>query len=74
MKTLYTRMVEAAIPVANHQSDLYVPVTPQSTAILKQYEQEAFRKVWYCTFLNQVEGGQWYDIAFMYTPWWEQRA
>ena len=66
--TIYQRMIEAKIPVDNHESDLYVPVNETTTAILKD------AKVWCSQFRNQIDGQFWYDMAFMYDPFWDKKA
>ena len=67
--SLYTRLVQADIPLDSHESDLYAKVTPESTALIQAYE---FR----CNvrrFRSQIDGTDWYDIPFAYLPWWERR-
>ena len=66
-KTIYEDMRDAGVPIANHCSDLYVPVTPVTTKILNR--RNANRQV----FTNQVEGGRWYDIAGAFDPYWNAR-
>lgn len=68
IKTLYETIVDLGIPHSNHYSDLSIPVTPQTTKLLKEY------KAWADTFTNQVEGGQWYAVAFAYDPYWAARG
>jgi len=63
--TLYDELKEAGIPIKSRYSDLYCPVTPESTAIVKKYTYA------YSPFLNQVEGGVWYDIPMAYEPYWD---
>ena len=67
-KSLYDALVEAGIEVANHESDLYFPVTAESTEILKQYPLECGNAT---RFMNQIPPyGFWYDVPFAYTLWW----
>jgi hypothetical protein len=68
-KTLYEELVKQGITVHSHYSDLYFPVTEQTTAILKQFPD---KKGITTTFTNQVEGGRWYDTPFAYLPYWEE--
>lgn len=66
--TLYDAIKAAGIAIAAHESDLYFPVTEQSTAILKQYPLKHSNAT---KFTNQVEGGIWYDVPFAYDPYWD---
>jgi hypothetical protein len=66
--TLYEKIVQLQIPHANHCSDLYIPVTPQTTELLKE------SKEWAESFYNQVDGGLWYSVAFAYDPYWAARG
>jgi len=75
MTTLYQRIVEAGIPYDNHESDLYVPDTPQVRAIIEEcrhHTQHVF-----ASFVHQVaphKGELWLDIPFAYDPWWNERS
>jgi hypothetical protein len=68
--TLYEELTAAGIKTSNHESDLYFPITKESTLILAKYPTEKSNAT---TFTNQVEGGRWYDVPFAYLPWWEKR-
>ena len=37
-KTIYDQMVALGVEIGSHASDLYVPVTPETSAIVKTYE------------------------------------
>lgn len=65
--SLYTDLKEAGQPVANWQSDLYTPVNPVTKALIDKH------KSFHSTFINQVEGGLWYDVAFAFDPFWEAK-
>lgn len=71
MGCLYTDLVAAGVKIANHESDLYFPVTPETRTILAKYPLEKGNAT---TFTNQVEGGLWFDVPFSYLPWWTRRA
>jgi hypothetical protein len=60
---------EKGVPFSNHYSDLYIPVNDVTKEIINRYEfkQNVTR------FINQVEGGEWYDIPFAYTPYHERK-
>ena len=46
-------------------TDLYVPKTPETEAIVKQYQ---YYKQNVTTFRSQIDGTTWYDIPFAYIP------
>ena len=51
-------------------SDLYLKVTPISTALIKQYEfKENVTK-----FRDNINHEPWYEIPFANTDWWESRG
>lgn len=64
---LYDELVEKGIKISNHYSDLYFPVTKETTEILARYPLQQGNAT---TFKNQVEGGLWYDVPFAYLPYW----
>ncbi len=51
-------------------SDLYLKVTPVSTALIKQYD---FKKN-VMTFVDAINHELWYEIPFANTDWWETRC
>ncbi len=66
--SLYKELKAAGVPMANHYSDLYVPVTPETRAIIRKYRPGGVS-----VFTNQVEGGAWFDVPFAFEPYWERR-
>jgi hypothetical protein len=51
-------------------SDLYLKVTPVSTALIEQYD-------WRCNvkkFIDNIDHERWYDIPFANTDYWEERG
>ena len=66
--SLYAECVKRGIPMNNHESDLYVPATAETRELVQHFKMSAD------TFQNQVEGGLWFDVAFAFLPWWEQRV
>lgn len=74
MNSIYAECIARGIPVANHYSDLYIPVTPQTTALIREFQEVGKLLSSPDTFVNQVEGGLWYDLPFQYEPYWEQKA
>lgn len=65
--SLYTELVENNVPVSNHYSDLYFPKNDKTTAILAKYSTQKSNAT---RFINQVEGGVWYDVPFAFDPYW----
>ena len=51
-------------------SDLYLKVTPVSTALIKQYD---FKKN-VTKFIDAINHELWYEIPFANTDWWETRG
>jgi hypothetical protein len=85
--SLYAECVKRGIPMSNHESDLYIPVTAETRELIKHFDASPCHEKsddsrllclpgerQYSTFINQVEGGLWFDVAFAFLPWWEQRA
>lgn len=66
--TIYAECQLRNIPCHNHESDLYIPVTAETTELCKHFGHRPEK------FINQVEGGLWYDVPFAYAPWWEARG
>lgn len=60
----------AGIEINNHYSDLYIPVTPATSAILREYSKLTGETK---LFIDQVTGKQCYDIPFAYEPYWEAK-
>jgi hypothetical protein len=72
--SVYQRLKAAGVPLDNHESDLYAKVTPESKAIIEEYDREPHLTWPVSTFISQVDGARWYDIPFAYEPWWEARS
>ncbi len=67
--TLFEEIVSRGIPYANHESDLYIPATDETRALVKQCRHSTPS-----AFVNEVEGGLWLDVPFAYDPWWQRRV
>lgn len=67
MLDIYAECLAAGIQVANHCSDLYIPVNRTTFAMVERYVKSGGARP--VVFANQVEGGIWYDIPFAYTPY-----
>ena len=68
--TLYDLVLSTHTPHSNWVTDLYIPVTDRTRAMLRQFPTEDSNKT---TFTNQVEGGLWFDVPFAYIPAWEAK-
>lgn len=78
-KTLMEALEEAGYPreqMFNHYSDLYVFVTPLTNRVIDEWLKENgwHREPFITTFRDQITGRQMYDVAFQYTPYWEEKA
>ena len=60
---LYDQMKAARVEIANHESDLYVPVNDVTTALIKKY----LFKASVTTFTSTLDKKLWYDIPFAYS-------
>jgi hypothetical protein len=64
---LYDELKAAKLPIRNHYSDLYVPVTAESTRILLKYPLH-FKNA--TRFIDAVDGTLCYDLPFCFLPYW----
>ena len=71
VKSLYSALREAGIKVDNHASDLYVPRTTESTAILDKYPLQKSNA---SVFRSAIDGVMNYDIPFAFEPFWEKAS
>jgi hypothetical protein len=69
LSSLYQALVDAGVEVSNHYSDLYYPVTPQTTEILSRYPDLRRSTT---AFINNITQTLYYDTPFQYTPFWEK--
>lgn len=65
---LYDTLIAYGCNVDSHESDLYVKVTDVSQHILRCYGKAAQ------IFRSQIDGSAWYDVPFMYKPFWDRVA
>lgn len=70
--SIYIELKEAGIPIDNHESDLYVLVTPESSKIVERYRKN--RVICVSTFRSNIDGKTWFDIPFCYDPYWNKCA
>jgi hypothetical protein len=68
MLNLQQRLEAAGVQIEHHESDLYFPVTAESTRIIAECREQTTYPSPACvsTFTNRIEGGQWYDAMFQY--------
>ena len=72
-RTLFEEIVHRGIPYSSHESDLYIPCTEETRALLKE-PWYLMHKLNATSFPNNCdERRRWYDISFAYQPWWEAR-
>ena len=66
--SLYTELVAAGIETSNRYSDLYFPVSEESTKILTAYSKE---KSIAQRFKSNIDGVMTYEVPFAFDPYWE---
>ena len=67
--SLYAALKAAGVELDNHESDLHVKDCEAARAIFAQQTPPVFRT----TFTSQ-DGALWWDVPFMYLPWWAARS
>lgn len=67
---LYEEAVKQKIEMDNHESDLYLKVTPESMRLIAAYEFKRCVK----KFKSNIDNTWWFDIPFGYSPFWEKAA
>ena len=77
--TLMEALEKAGYPreqMLNHCSDLYVFITPLTKRVVDKWFKDVGLKksMFVSTFRDQITGKGMYDIAFQYTPYWEEKA
>lgn len=66
--SLYDDLLAAGAEMDNHESDLYVLVTPETDEIVRRHGRLHESH----TFIS--EGRIWRDLPFAYAPWWRKRG
>jgi hypothetical protein len=66
--SLYDELKELGAELDSHESDLYVKSSPEVDDFLNEWDLSMSR------FRSQVDGCWWWDLPFMYEPWWQARA
>lgn len=67
--TFFKAIVQAGIQYSNHCSDLYVPDTKETRAILAQFPEICMTTRFRHNEYNTI----WIDVPFAYEPYWELR-
>lgn len=70
--TLYEKVIAAGIPakdIDSHESDLYLAVTEQTSKLLTEHGALKHIKI----FVSHMDGRRWFDIPFMYQPFWDKK-
>lgn len=70
LASLYQEFKAAGIEIRNHESDMYVPITRESTEILENYP---LQKATATKFKSNIDGKLTYDIPFSFDPFWEKK-
>lgn len=63
---IYPKLKAINATMDNHESDLYVKITPGTKRLIDDY-----RPIGVTYFYS--EGERWADIPFSYLPYWESR-
>lgn len=66
--SLYTALKAAGCEIDNHESDLYIRCTPEACKIMERFEKRG------TPFTSNIDGKLWFDVPFMFEPWWTARA
>ena len=67
--TLFDKIKELNIQYDNHYSDLYIPVTEQTIDLINEFGlMHSATK-----FRSNIDQKFWFDVPFMYEPYWENK-
>jgi len=66
---IYQEVKDSGAKIDHHESDLYIPVTTETTKLVNQYKFKSNVK----RFINNIDNKPWYDIPFAYSPFWEKK-
>lgn len=77
--TLMEKLVEAGYPKEDffhHYSDLYIYANSMTQRVINEWfkKQQLDRTLFVSMFTDQITGKPMYDVAFQYTPYWEERS
>lgn len=68
IEDIYEEAKKLGVEIDHHESDLYIPVTPETMALVKRYTSRSI----VTSFTNQIDHKPWYDIPFAYMPFWDK--
>lgn len=68
MSTIYEQLKASGVKIETKSSDLLVPVTPITQAIVDGYE---FKKN-VTTFIDNIDHELWFEIPFAFDEFWER--
>ncbi len=66
-RTLFDEMQARGVETDHHETDLYVPATDETAAVLASWGVSAE------PFLSHLDSRRWLDVPFMYSPAWERK-
>jgi antirestriction protein len=69
--SLFEEIERSGVPdsdISHWNSDLYLRVTPETTAIIDGYDF----KNQVSTFIDEIDGKPWYEVPFAYDPAWNR--
>lgn len=77
-KTLMLELLDAGYPreqMFNHESDLYIYVTPLTTKVVEEfYEKKGWSVYWQApTFWSETDGKLMYDCHFQFDDYWNEK-
>lgn len=78
-RTLMQRLLDAGYPreqMDNHESDLYIYVTPLTTKIVEEfYKEKGQSRPWHAPiFTSATDGKPMYDCHFQFDDYWNERT
>ena len=68
IENIYEEVKKLGVEISHHESDLYIPVTPETTELVRRYQSRSIVK----SFISQTDGKRWYDVPFAYMPFWDR--
>jgi hypothetical protein len=86
IENIYEEAKKLGVTIDHHESDLYIPVTPETRALIARYKSRS-NVTWFnemtmpdkrpCALCGKVSNKQkfiraWYDIPFAYQPFWDK--
>ena len=66
-RAIYDELKACGAEIDNHESDLYVRETPETTAIIARHKP-------YVASRFYSHGVLWVELPFEFAPWWRQRG